>query len=141
MVKSYNPKDVSLIFGGQIIEGFADGTFITVARNNDSATYQSGSQGGGTRVLSGDKSGRVTFILQQSSKSNGVISAQLAAMELSGAGITSMLGKDSGSGDRWAGATTWVVKPADMDFANELSNRTWILETDELEMVVAGQAV
>lgn len=139
-VRSYNPRQVSYIYAGSIIEGFADGTFINVARNEDSASYQRGAQGGGTRTLTSDKSGRVTATLQQTSPSNATFSAQLAAQELSGGGIASGVIKDDGGNDLHDFETGWIVRPADADYANELSNREWIVETDSLGMQVLGQS-
>ncbi len=140
MVRSYDPKAVSQIIAGQILSGYAEGTFINVERNEDSANLSIGSQGEGTRTLSRNRSGRVSLTLQMTSPSNGVLDAQRIAMELSGGGIFSMLGKDADSGDTWAGATSWVVKPATMEYSNETTNREWIVETDELQMTVLGQA-
>jgi hypothetical protein len=139
MVRTYNPKLVSYIYAGSIIAGFADGTFINVARNEDSATYSRGAQGSGTRVLVSDKSGRITCTLQQTSPSNAIFAAQLAAMELQGTGVSSALVKDGSGLDLHEAATAWVVKPADAGYANELENREWIVETDELLMNVLGQ--
>lgn len=139
MVKQYDPKEVTQIMAGDILDGYADGTFITVERNEDSASYQRGAQGGGTRVLTSDRSGRVTMTLQQTSPSNAVLDAQRIAMEIGNVGIFSFLGKDNLGGDRWAAATAWVVKPATLEYANELSNREWIVETDELNLTILGQ--
>lgn len=139
MLRTYDPKQVSLIYGGQIVTGFAEGSFITVERNEDSANIQVGAQGDTTRTVSNNKSGRITVVLQQTSPSNAVFDAQRIAMELSGAGVASLLGKDNGSGDKWAGAKTWPVKPPPMGYAAETSNREWILETDDLQMTIAGQ--
>lgn len=140
-VRTYDPKSVTKIIAGQILEGYAEGTFVSTERNEDSANLSIGSQGEGTRTVTRNRSGRVTLTLQQTSPSNGVLDAQRIAMELSGAGIFSMLGKDGDSGDTWAGATSWVVKPATMEFSNETSNREWIVETDELQMTILGQPV
>ena len=81
----------------------------------------------------------MTLTLQQTAPSNAVLDAQRIAMEVSGGGIFSMLGKDSGSGDTWAGATSWVVKPPTMEYSNEASNREWVIESDNLQMAVFGQ--
>ena len=140
MVRNYDPKSVTKIIAGQILAGYAEGTFVSVERNEDSANLSIGSQGEGTRTVTRNRSGRVTLTLQQTSPSNGVLDAQRIAMELSGGGIFSMLGKDADSGDTWAGATSWVVKPATMEFSNETSNREWIVETDELQMTILGQS-
>lgn len=136
---TYDPKEVSLIFGGQIIEGFADGTFISAERNEDSASFERASQGGGTRTLSRDKSGRITITLQQTSPSNALLQEALNDMEISGGGIRPLLGRDNSGNDVIAAPKTWVVKPPAMAYGNELSNREWILETDDLDMQALGQ--
>lgn len=139
MLRTYDPKEVSFIYAGSIIEGYADGTFLSIERNEDSATYQRASQGGGTRTLSNDKSGRFTITLQQTSPSNSTFNTQVQAMELSGGGIASALLKDNSGSDLASGAKSWVVKPSNMEYGNDLSNREWILETDNLEIFPLGQ--
>lgn len=138
--RTYSPKDVIYVYAGSVIGGFADGTFLSVARNDDSATFQRSSSGSGTRTLSADTSGRVTATLQQTSPSNAVFSAQLTAMELSGAGLASGIVKDNGGNDLHDFESGWVVKPADAGYANALENREWVVETDDLGMQVLGQS-
>lgn len=140
MLRTYDPKQVSMIYAGQIIEGFAEGTFILAERNEDSANLQVGSQGDATRAISNNRGGRVTITLQQTSPSNGVFDAQRLAMELAGGGVAPMLCKDAGGLELFGGAKSWVVKPPPIEFSNEPTNREWILETDFLEMAVAGQS-
>ena len=139
-LRSYNPKNVSLICAGAIIGGFADGTFISVDRNEDFQTFQVGGQGDGTRVLSSDRSGRLTITLQQTSPSNGVLDAQRIAAELSGGGLFSMFLRDNDSLDTAAAVAMYVVKAPTMEFGNELANREWVLETDNLILAVLGQS-
>lgn len=139
MLNTYDPKNVSQIIAGSIISGYAEGEFISVERNEDSANLSVGSQGDGARTVTNNRSGRVTQTLFQTSPSNGVLDAQRIAMELTGAGIFSMLGKDSDSLDTWAGAKSWIVKPPVMGFSNEIATREWVVETDVLAMTVGGQ--
>lgn len=140
MVREYNPREVTYIFAGSIIGGYADGTFINVERNDDSATFQRSGQGSGTRVLTSDRSGRVTATLQQTSPSNAVFQAQLTAMELSGAGIASGVVKDAGGNDLHEFETGWVVRTPPAPYGNELNNREWIVETDVLIMALLGNS-
>ena len=140
-VKTYNPREVSYIFGPDEIGGFADGTFISAARNEDSASYQRAAKGSGTRTLTSDRSGRITATLQQTSPSNAVFASALAILELSGSNDTrNALIKDSGGNDLHEAATAWVVRQPDTEYANELSNREWIVETDELIMNTLGHS-
>ena len=140
MAKTYDPKSHSLIVGGHIVTGFADGTFMTAARNNDSWALTMGADGEGARAKSNDKSGTFVFTLMQSSASNSVLSGFHNADELSNGGQIPVLVKDN-NGDTVLEATTaWVRKPADVELAKEITNREWTLETDNLSMLVGGNS-
>jgi hypothetical protein len=137
-VKSYDPANVSLVFAGIIVEGYADGTFVTAARSNPSFSLKVGSSGEGARAKSNDKSGTVTFTLMQSSKSNDELSAQALLDELSGDGIGAFLMKDNQGTTLCSAETAWLQKPADAEYAKEISDRQWVIETDVLNMLVGG---
>lgn len=137
-VKTYNPADVLIIFAGVPIEGFADGTFITVARDNPSWNKNIGSDGEGVRAKSNDKGGTITLTLMQSSVSNDALSALALVDEASGNGVGPFLMKDN-SGRTLCGAeTAWIQKPADAEFAREATTREWVFETDLLDMFIGG---
>ena len=137
-VKSYNAAEVSIIFAGIPLEGFADGTFVTAARNNDSFALTVGSDGEGARSKSNDKSGIVTLTLMQSSLSNDLLSAQALLDELSGDGIAPLLIKDLSGTTLVAAETAWIRKPSDVEFSKEITTREWIIETNALDIFVGG---
>lgn len=137
-VKTYDPTQVSLIVGGFNITGFADGSFVTVARNADAFALHIGTDGEGTRAKSSNKSGRITITLAQSSDSNAVLSAFLAADELSNTGVVPVLVKDSSGTSLFAAETAWIVKAPDAEFGRELGSREWIIETDNLAVFIGG---
>ncbi|NIQ91021.1 MAG: DUF3277 family protein [Nitrospinaceae bacterium] len=138
--KTYNPADVTLVFGGIIVDGYADGTFITVARNEDAFTLMIGSDGEACRAKSNNKSGTVVFTLMQSSLANDLLSAQFNLDELSpgGDGIAPLLMKDNSGRTVVAAETAWIRKPADITFGREIENREWTIETNSLIMQGGG---
>lgn len=138
MAKTYDPKDYSLIVGGHIVEGFADGTFLTVARNNDTWALSMGSDGEGARAKSNDKSGTFVFTLMQTSKSNDALSAFHNQDEINNSGQVPVLVKDNNGNTVLEATTAWVRKPADVELGKEITNREWTIETDKLFMLVAG---
>ena len=83
--KTYSPADVAVIYGGAIISGFANGTFITVSRDEDAFMKSVGADGEVCRSRNANRSGSITLTLLQSSASNDVMSAFAAADALSGA--------------------------------------------------------
>jgi hypothetical protein len=138
MTKDYDPLKVVLTIGGVAIEGYADGTFITVARNNQMWTLQSGASGETARSKSNDRSGTVEIVLMQTSMSNDLLSGKVKADELTNGGKF-LLGIDDEHGKTLvAGLESWVQQQPSTEFAKELSERTWIIETGDLEMFIGG---
>jgi len=129
---------VACIVGGKIGQGFSDGTFIKVERNEQAFSLKVGVDGEGTRAKSNNKSGKITITLMQSSSFNDVLSAFAAADELSNTGAVPFFLKDNSGRTLVTALTCWVQKYADSEFAKEVSTRTWVLETDDIEVFVGG---
>jgi hypothetical protein len=138
MIKTYDPKNISLIVGGKIITGFGDATFITVERNEQAFNLKVGVDGEGARSKNNNKSGKVTFVLMQTSSSNDDMSALAAADELSNSGVVPLYMKDHNGTTLVGALSAWIQKLPNIEEAKEVSMRTWILETDELNMFVGG---
>ena len=137
-VATYQPTSVTVAFSGVPITGFAPDTFISAERNNDSWNLTVGSGGDATRAKSGDRSGRVTLTLLASSASNAALSALVAADERAGTSVAPLLIKDLSGLDVITAGTAWIVRPATMEKSNSESNREWIFESDNLEIVNGG---
>ena len=138
MAKTYDPKDYSLIVGGHIVEGWADGTFLTAERTNDTWSDAVGADGEGARAKSNDKRGTFVFTLMQTSKSNTVLSGFHNADELNNGDQVPVLVKDN-NGDTVLEATeAWVRKPATVELGKEISNREWTIATTNLSVLVGS---
>lgn len=137
-VKTYDPKQVSLIVGGNIITGFTDGTFIVAERNENMWNLKVGVDGIGTRAKTNNQSGKLTITLHQSSPSNDALSALAASDELSNTGAVPVLMKDNSGRTVVTALTAWIQKYANGEFAKEVANRVWVLETDQLVIFDGG---
>ena len=135
-----DPKEVVISFGPILLSGYADGTFVSVERNEDSFSLTVGSDGEAARSKSNNKSGRVTVTLLQSSLSTDLLSAQAVLDERSpsGDGVAPLLVKDNNGRGLYTAETAWIVKPATASHARETENREWVIETNELLMLVGG---
>ena len=139
-VVTYDPKEYSITYGGRSLSGFEDGTFITVRRNNDMFAMKVGADGKGVRSKSNDRSGQVEIVLSQGSADNEFLSELAISDELANGGIRPFGMKDSSGSDLYASGGVWVKKMPDAPYAKEAGSRTWLLETDELEMFVGKNA-
>lgn len=138
MVLTYDPKQVAMIVGGNIMDGFADGTFIVAERNEQAFNLKVGVDGEGTRAKSNNKSGKVTITLMQSSASNDKLSALAASDELSNTGAVPVMLKDNSGRTLITALTAWVQKYPNSEFGKEVTTRAWVFETDELDIFVGG---
>jgi hypothetical protein len=140
-VPTHRPQDVTVAFAGVPISGFAPGTYVSWERNNDSFNLAVGSAGEGGRAASGDKSGTVTVTLLQTSTVNGVLSALMNADELTGDGVGLLLVKDLSGATVVSAAAAWIRKHPAGELSNELTNREWVFETNELEIFDGGNPI
>jgi len=136
--KTYDPDEVSIVIGGHIVSGFADGTFINVARNNDTYSRVGGADGEQVRAKTNDRSGKFTLTLLQTSLSNAVLQGFAAADELNNGGKVAVAVKDNNGSEIAAAAQAWIVKPADRGMGKDVGNREWTLETGELILTGGG---
>jgi hypothetical protein len=137
-LRNYDPKDVSVIVGTSPVTGIADGTFVTVSRNNPAFNMDIGSDGEGTRAKSNDKSGTITITLQKSSPLNDVFSGLAIADEVSGGGVVPIRINDNLGTSIVFALTAWIQQMPDLEFAREASNVEWVFESDNIEIFIGG---
>jgi hypothetical protein len=139
-IKTYDPTAVTVSFGALILSGFADGTFVTVSRSNDAFTKVSGADGTVSRAKSADRSGEVTVVLQSTSPSNLLLSAIALEDEVitSGVGVLPLVVKDAEGSSVYFAGSAWIRKTPDGEFSKEITDRTWIFDTGQLDMLAGG---
>jgi hypothetical protein len=137
-VKTFDPDKLAISIGGNLITGFAEGSFVKVSRDTDSFNLTVGSDGEATRVKTNNKAGTVVITLQQSSASNDILSALAASDELSNGGAVPLLVKDNSGRSLYSAETAWVQKYADAEYSNDVTDREWTIRTDALAFFVGG---
>lgn len=137
-VETYRPADVTVVFAGIPLNGFVEGEFITAVKNSDAYNLNVGSTGKGARAQNADESGRVTIRLQQTAPENGLLSALHEIDKATGNGVGPFSMKDLSGLDAVAAESMWIVKVPDMTEGNEISGREWILESDNLRILLGG---
>ena len=139
-VRTYDPKEVHIIIGGFEMVGFADGTFLTVSRDNDAFNKVSGADGETSRAKSNDKGGSATLVLQQTSPSNDILSGIAIADELSNSGVVPLIVTDSLGTTTLFSGEGWIKKIPDAVFAKEISNRDWVLDMASIDIFIGGNS-
>lgn len=139
--KLYDPKAVIVTWGPYLLSGFMDGTFITVARDEDAFMKKIGVDGEVARARNQNKGGSVTFTLLQTSSSNDALSAEALNDELTGTGSHPLMIKDLFGTTLRMAPNAWVKKLAEDEFAKEISGREWTLDCDQVTGIVGGALV
>jgi hypothetical protein len=137
-VKTYDPGQHYATFANIPISGFAKGTYITVERLSEAFSSEAGAQGEVARTRKRDKRGSVKFTLMATSACNDLLSAVAALDESNGQGVGQLSIRD-GNGTTVAAATNaWIKKLPSAEYADEMPNRDWELECENLRLVVGG---
>lgn len=137
-VKTYSPKDISVIVAGTIITGFAEDSFLSVERASDAFTKVVGADGEVARTASADRSGMITLTLIQTSASNDILSALQLADEISLAGKFPVMVKDNLGTSLYISGTAWIQKVSDAEYGAEIGDREWVIECADLSLLVGG---
>lgn len=138
MVKTFDPKQISLIFAGKIISGFADGSFLTAERDDDLWTLKNGVDGEATRTKSNNFAGKIKFSLMQTAQSNDDLSNIALLDEVSNSGLAALLLKDGSGRTLCTAVTAWIPKQVKAEFSKDPAIREWTIQTDNLAMFVGG---
>jgi len=122
-LKTYSPRDVTVLISGVPIGGFADGTFVAI-EFPESFTVQKGAQGAHTRSRVADASATMTLTLQQTSSSNAILAALLVA-DVSLSAPFSVLVRDNLGLDLVAAPQCYITQRPSLEFGADAGNREW----------------
>lgn len=125
-------KSIFLVYGGALITGFADGSFIRIEFKNDRYSLVVGADGLGARARSNDESARITITLMPNSPANAILHAASMLDQATNAGALPLNLSDPPTGDQFTAEGAWVVKDPGRDLAKDPNPIEWVLETDKL---------
>lgn len=136
---TYDPKEVIVVVGGFTLSAFAEDTFVEIERNEDAFALAIGADGKGVRTKSANKSGTIKIRLQPTSPSNAILDTYANADDLDGSGAVPVLVKDNRGNDLHVCEQAWVKKKPNKQYSgSKAENLEWILETDNLNSIIAG---
>lgn len=129
---TYDPKSVIVTVNGNIVTGFADGTFVKGERNEDTYSNHVGVDGKVTRVKNNNETGTITITLQHNSPSNRILEKYASNGKIVNINITDTnFDSDVGFG----GSEAWVKKPAAFERGKEVGDREWTLDVADYDQV------
>lgn len=140
-MKHYEPDQITIVFAGIRMRGYADGEFVRVETQTEDFTSKAGTDGEVTRSKTNDRRGTVTIMLEQTSPANAELSA-LRALDINtpgGAGVGALLIRDRLNGETlYRAAEAWIQKLPDSSFDRESQSREWVIECAKLDAFIGG---
>lgn len=123
---NYNPDEVYVVIAGLLnAEGFADGTFISL--NKDEAPFRSRTTADGVtvRLYRNSQTYTVELTLHIGSPSNDFLTKLWQLDEITGKGKFPILIKDGSGTDLFFSATSWIEGLPTMVKSTSVDVRTW----------------
>lgn len=137
-MRAYSFQNTVVVVNGVEITGWADGDdVIGIKRRVDSASDKVGTGGDMMVSISADKSGEITFKLQQVSSSNKYLNGLLQLQEAAGARFTpvTVLFQDTYRQDMATGTLGYLKKPADLQRGAQGSTQEWTIVVERLDLI------
>lgn len=136
---TYDPSQTILSLMGFHIDGFFDGSFLSVERDEDSFTLKVGADGEAARAKNANKAGKIVFQLMQSSPSNDILSGFVVEDEQSGTAIGPADVRETTQGTSVASCPdAYVLKPAKLERGKEIVGYEWTIICPHLNLFVGG---
>lgn len=137
-MRAYSFQNMVVLVNGVELTNFAEGDdVINVQRRVDSATDKVGADGKMMVSVSADKSGELTFRLQQTSPSNKYLTALIAAQEATGRPFVPVfvLIQDTYRNDVATGTAGYLKKLPNMTRGVQGNNQEWTIVTERLDLL------
>lgn len=141
-VRTYDASQVKIVVGAFTLNGYADGTFVTIKRNGDAFDDKTGADGTVDRINKNNYSFEVEVSIKRTSPWNSKLSELLAADQAGNVGIVQIAITDL-SGQAQAPSVffapqAWIKKDPDTEYADSLGNYKWTFRTGAGANFIAG---
>jgi len=138
-MKAFNFNNVIMLVQGSEVTGWPEGDDVIVCeRSEDSAQHSIGVAGEMTVNLTNDRSGTIKFKLKQNSKSNALLTGLISTQE-NGLFVPVFVQiKNTEGGELISGTQGYVLRPATMNFGQNLGESEWTITVERLDMINLG---
>ena len=136
---NYCPESVNCLIGGIIpVEGFVDGTFISV--DKDEMPYSSIRMPDGTvaRKKNTSQTYTITITLHNGAETNNLLTKMWQIDELTDRGKFPLLIKDQSGSDLLFSTESWIEGIPSMTKSNAIDSRVWVIKSAYAVINIGG---
>lgn len=135
----YSPEDVVFLLGGVLpLDGFADGTFISIRKSNPIFETVVSADGKVSRTQIENPLYTVTLSLSSVAASNELLTAISFADKKTGRAKVPLLIKDTLGTSLFYASLAWIEGTPDMSFSTDVSTREWVFSCVGVTEVIGG---
>jgi len=146
VLASYSPEDVTIVISvpatgtSHTINGYVDGTFVSISRLVLGSEPYSGADVSNARVVRSNKNATVTLSLAQYSESNDILSQLLDndSRARDSTWLFSVLIKDNTGRSEYFSRQCYIGGHPDSTFSTTLDTRDWAIHCVKLEQTIGG---
>lgn len=135
----YSPEDIIVLIAGAVnIVGMAEGTFISISKEDAPFVTKISADGVVSRSYVNSQVYTVTLTLHSTTSSNDVLTKLWLVDEATQRGKFSLLIKDPLGTSLFHSNVCWVSKTPQLDFADKISNREWTITCAQVDINYGG---
>ena len=136
--KTFDPSQLSVVFGTSAMVGFAEDTMISVETEDQQYNDNTDIHGNVTRYKVNRNTARITLTLTESSVSNDVLSNYAELDRASDAGSFPIMIKDPNGTTLFSSTSGYVLQKPSVDFGMEAKNREWQIKATNVSNFIGG---
>lgn len=138
---NYRPDDVICLLGGILqVEGFVEGTFISINKDMMPFTSIKTADGQMGRLYQNDQTYTIALTLHAGSPSNDVLTKFWQLDEISQRGKFPLLFKDPSGSDLFFSTNTWVEQLPTLTKSASVDQRVWVLRSSQAVINIGSNA-
>jgi hypothetical protein len=133
-LRTYDAKDVNVLIDGQLLSGYADGTFCNVEYNEDLIGTEVGSAGEVALSVLNNPTGTVTLTVFRGSQASRVLDTFRRRVRNRENFIFNLSVIEARSGTRAVSAQCWVQSNTPLPFSRNLDSEEWVLAFADIDV-------
>lgn len=128
MAKTYDPNNLSVVFGGVPISGFAVDEGLSIERENPLYKSTVDLHGNPTRTKINNDSTKITLTLTHKAYSNNILSNFIEMDRLNNSGVFPVSIKEPGGSTLFACTHAYVLEAPKLGYGADEKNKTWTIQ-------------
>lgn len=131
-IRSYSPSNVQVLLAGFYqVDGFVSGSFVTISKDIQPYKTTRTSDGQVARTFTKDNTYTVTLRLASTSPTNDILNLIANTDFQTQYAKFPLFVKDSLGTSLFLAPTCWVREMPDMEFSDNISTRTWVIQATQ----------